>query len=420
MRKRGMAQERARASNSDAKGATAWKGVSKKITKSDRKRIISNVKVRENAARKELQPRKIVLSESIPDVVRWVRERMDAEVEETEEAHGLLRNQNTKSFYNARSFAQKIVKQYDVRILMNGSKYWKGETRMWENVCALSAKLPGEGRGRNIFDAMSRYPSSMIVYSGLKLLYGRNMVVGDRRVHRFSLPENAIALFSPGRSDGTIAKKWFEDNTLARMQELVIHMCAISEYILRCAYQAKEASACAGDEASCFLSFVESRIKVDQDCKNRKVLRFDSWDPMAELSSDCLASCLEKSLGVAHGAVIDGTKKACRKYGRKEGNGRSRVKIQLWMLKRPLPDVMDALINRLETVLRDILGDTIDFDMFRVYAMRHLRSVDSIFTEVGSVWCSHELDFRPPLERPKNTEALVSTRPYIYGLSGVV
>ncbi|PXF39741.1 hypothetical protein BWQ96_10559 [Gracilariopsis chorda] len=98
MRKRGMAQERARASNSDAKGATAWKGVSKKITKSDRKRIISNVKVRENAARKELQPRKIVLSESIPDVVRWVRERMDAEVEETEEAHGLFEKSEHKVF----------------------------------------------------------------------------------------------------------------------------------------------------------------------------------------------------------------------------------------------------------------------------------------------------------------------------------
>ncbi|KAI0558656.1 hypothetical protein FGB62_195g08 [Gracilaria domingensis] len=360
--------------------------------------------------------RDVVLKNSIPDVLRWVREQMDAEDRSSGKrimqctTHSA--SQTPSRTCSARAVARQIRAKNNVRILLNSCDYWKGETRMWENVCALCAKLPSKGNGNNIFDAMSRYPSSLLVYHGLKSIYGRNVVIAGKKIPRITVRENALNLFSPTASEETISKKWFEPNSLTRMQEVFMHMCAISEYILRCAYICKQARTREGNPDCELFSLLETRIKEDRDYRGRKVLRFEQCLAPDELCVDFLSLCVQDSTYSAHTAVTQGAKEAVRKYGRKEGNGKERGRIQLWMLKRPLPEVLDALIQRIEEVVSRVLGNELDVEELRFRTMRLMQKVEKIYEDVGNVCFNDERSFRVPRDLPKKTRVLASSSPY--------
>lgn len=52
-------------------------------------------------------------------------------------------------------------------------KPWRGNSRFWENLCAIAIKLPAAGRAECILEAMERYPSSRLLYNDVPLLFGK-------------------------------------------------------------------------------------------------------------------------------------------------------------------------------------------------------------------------------------------------------
>lgn len=225
----------------------------------------------------------VVIQGTIPDVFCWAREKIDAEPESLE---------GKESLSGARSLARHVLGKQNVVIAMNEIDYWKAESRLWENIYAFAVKLPGDGKENNILDAMSRYPSSILVYRGVKYFFGRKMVIAGRKTPRFSLTKNALAIFSPSGSEESLSKKWFESNTLSRMQKMVVHMCAVSEYVLRCAYMSKRYRKFGEHQEYEFHALLECRLRTERDFKNREMLRFDPWDSLSELSPQDIFPCL--------------------------------------------------------------------------------------------------------------------------------
>lgn len=84
------------------------------------------------------------------------------------------------------------------------------------------------------------------------------------------------------------------------------------------------------------------------------------------------------------------------------------------MLRRPLTDVMDALVRGLEGVVLEILGSGVDADKFRLKVTNLLRKAEKIYQDVGRFWFDAEEDFRVPSRLPKGAEPLVSIVQYTF------
>ncbi|PXF42745.1 hypothetical protein BWQ96_07560 [Gracilariopsis chorda] len=49
--------------------------------------------------------------------------------------------------------------------------FWNGGKRFWENVTRFASGMPPFGQFENVLYAMERYPSSVLVHTGFKLLF---------------------------------------------------------------------------------------------------------------------------------------------------------------------------------------------------------------------------------------------------------
>ena len=163
---------------------------------------------------------------------------------------------------------RRAVADSNIEIIRGGGRRWKGSQLFWRNICILASKLPSDGQGDIIFDAMRRYPQSVLVFSGLQELFGRDKAIGSTKGASL-LPSgkgNAIARFDPRRHNRALASAWFEKSALTRLQETAVHMTAAAEYIFRCAYQAcyESGHRCAKYR---FMLLLRSNIVLDGDDK---------------------------------------------------------------------------------------------------------------------------------------------------------
>ena len=100
---------------------------------------------------------------AIPDVLRWARATLDR-----------VKNSNADT---QRRAVARAVADSNIEIIRGDGRRWKGSQRFWRNICILASKLPSDGQGDIIFDAMRRYPQSFFVFSGLHELFGRDKAI---------------------------------------------------------------------------------------------------------------------------------------------------------------------------------------------------------------------------------------------------
>ncbi|KAI0564857.1 hypothetical protein FGB62_22g129 [Gracilaria domingensis] len=307
---------------------------------------------------------------------------------------------------NARGFARMIYANYNFEINVAGT-LWKGDIRMWENVCAWSTRLPNGGRANCVLEAMRRYPCSGLVYYGLKTVFGKSMVIGRKRIPRIPLGKDAIALFSPFATSKKSLKEWFENSAHVRIQETVVHMCAVSEYILRCSLISRQK-----EGPTTIFSMMEERIKQELDYRNRDIMRFRPWNILDELSDEDACICLRNAMWIGHSATLEGAKAARRNYARKKVHGKDRKKLKLWMLSRPLPEILDSVVRQLESVIKEQIGIDLDVDEFRLHMTRLLRKVETIYESVGLSELREDVEARIPDDLRDNGFGLPLPEPY--------
>ncbi|KAI0556772.1 hypothetical protein FGB62_380g00 [Gracilaria domingensis] len=227
-------------------------------------------------------------------------------------------------------------------------------------------------------------------------------------MQRVPLRRDAVAMFSPSTNSRKSVKEWFEDDTHVKMQEVVFHMSAMSEYILRCAFISKQRR-----DPSILPFLIEERIQLHQDHNNREVVSFHPCDILTELSDENASICLEEALFIAHAAVLQGAKAECKRYGRKRGYGRQRKKINMSMLRQPLTEIMDRVVKGLETSVEDVVGIPLEFDIFHLQASRALRKVMRIYEIILG---SHQEDLVEGASKDSNSNGSSHSRrkAYVY------
>ncbi|KAI0556807.1 hypothetical protein FGB62_397g00 [Gracilaria domingensis] len=330
--------------------------------------------LRKSPKRDSSGSRSYILQGTIPNVLEWVHAFMDC--------HTSIQDRQLSMVQVKKTTAQEISTRRNVRIdFEGGHDWWKGELRFWENVCGMAVKLPSEGKGSNIFEAMRTYPSSILVFSGLRTVFGRYMVVGNSRIRRPSLSQNAISFFGPSGSYSDGARGWFEPEAYGRLQEMVIHLSAVAEYVLRgvrCAFRK-----CSRDESGKRFKFsTEERIEETQS-NGRKVIQLLNVTELGALSEEDVCCSLAKSMDIAHSSVIDGAAIAGEKHGQKRSKSDERRRVRMVMLRRPLHEVLDLFVEKIAVVVKEFTTNDLDMNDFYIQMTKLLRKVEKIYIEIG-------------------------------------
>ncbi|KAI0559757.1 hypothetical protein FGB62_138g028 [Gracilaria domingensis] len=357
--------------------------------------------------RSEISKPEIILQGTIPSMLEWTRKKMDEHSPNTNSTKHKEQHHSSKQL-RGNAIARRLHAEYEIGV-MTGRIISKADIRLLQNVCSLAARLPSGGAADVVLEAMKRYPSSALVYWGLKNVFGKQMMIGNEKIQRITLSKNAVAVFSSSIKSCKALKEWFEDDTHAKMQETVFHMLAISEYILRCAFISKQR-----DDRAAFPSLIEERIQLERDGNGREVLSFQPWNILAELSDKDASICLEQALCIAHKAVLEGAAVAQKRYGRNKSPGKARKKINLLMLQQPLKEIMDRVIKGLESSAEEVVSITFETDFFHFQASRALRKMVTVYEDIYGLSqekCLYRASSRDSYE---NRRLNTKSKPYTY------
>lgn len=266
----------------------------------------------------------VILSGSIPDVLEWVRSSMDH--------HPLTNSNSTCSLRRSASeigntvrndFLSQVKERGCVYIKMNGRpELWTRNSRFWEHVSAYAIKLPAQGQAKSIFEAMRRYPSSHLVHHDLELMFGKNRCIQDEP---FRAPNGCrtVSLFDHYGRRANCCGHWFEKETHGRLQDMAVHMIAITEYITRCAYRSRESAPDADRRSAVFFELVRSHI-VREEQEAGSYLRFSSKSILEDMSAKSACECLKQTLCTAHCGIVEGATAVGRTYGCKASGVREK------------------------------------------------------------------------------------------------
>lgn len=174
-----------------------------------------------------IQPR------TIPAVLKWTREVLNLSQVREIAIPASRRIENQEAVTTAVDYCKVRVAWAEGKRVSVGSK------RFWENVTRFASTLLNNATvADNIFDAMSHNPDSVLVYSGLSLLFGEEKKIGTRKIGSLFPSTNMIAEFDSEKENPRLANSWYETRAFPRVQEMAIHMTATAEYIHSCAYRA--------------------------------------------------------------------------------------------------------------------------------------------------------------------------------------
>lgn len=173
---------------------------------------------------------------------------------------------------------------------------------------------------------------------------------------------------------------------------MTIHVTAISEYIMRCAYYASESADSEDMRFSRFLAHIRDcyshgyvqqySIVYQEEYGRIKFSKPSSTDILDGKYEGAARQCLESSLSIAHDAVVKGKSLAGKRYGQKKTKSHGRSLVRLPMLQRIPADVLDELVHGLSVTLREVIGKDVDWDQFVSEITRILRNVDTIFKDI--------------------------------------
>ncbi|CAN8076309.1 unnamed protein product [Agarophyton chilense] len=279
--------------------------------------------------------------------------------------------------------AEAIAREFKVFVwLPEDESMVKGQLRFWQNLCHFAIKMPSAGLALNIMEAMKRYSSSILVNSGLNLLFGTKKMLG-RVVTRTSAVTACLSFFEKfGGYDKNGINFWFDTDAFGRMQEIVIHFAAVSEYLLRCAYRAKELKSDRISAAEQFLRLAKRCIiETNGDFKS---LRFDSTDILDDMTNTSASMCLTEAIQLTRESFDGGTQALGRLIGKRKTKSQDRQRITLSKLGRFPVVHLDSLLENSCHHVQTIVEVFIDFDRFEVEVTRLLRVVSAVFEETGA------------------------------------
>ena len=111
--------------------------------------------------------------------------------------------------------------------------------RFWNAIFDEVKCLPPFKDSRNVFDAMRRFPDSLLLSLGINLLYNKRSSIAEVPVQRPRFPAdmNPWKTFNHSLSETTDETRvggWFTRGSWGRMQECAVIMLGCTEYIIRC------------------------------------------------------------------------------------------------------------------------------------------------------------------------------------------
>lgn len=255
---------------------------------------------------------------------------------------------------------------------------WKGNTRFSEQVVAFAITLLPCGGARGTFEAMRRYPSSRLIYSYLQVLFGK-----EKLVKNHANPMKTVCSMMPPFSHFSRrdigAPHWCEREAYGRLQEMALHITAITEYVMH--YACSERSDGPLVDYNEFLQHIRECIVFEKQEDGTYTAISGSTGGHSSDASE--KQRLQLSVRIAYEAVMKGTTIAGRKHGCRRTRERDTRRLGLQFLRRIPAEVMDALVVRLSTAIRGIFRDKTYSDQFELEMTKLLRKVDSNFEGIS-------------------------------------
>lgn len=191
------------------------------------------------------------------------------------------------------------------------------------------------------------------------------------------------------------------------MQEAVVHVTAVVEYVIHCAYTARRYE---GTATSALMDQLDG-IRHKTTDTGIEFLEIEHSD----VRQGQIYDCLQTSVDTANKAILKGTGVTGRRHGRKAIDGEDKHLIPLWVLTRLLPEVMDVVIFELCLTVRQVIGAQFDEieSSFEIRMTDLLRIFDELYQKTGS--CYGEAINAVPNERAsRKLRDLVSEELYRY------
>lgn len=133
---------------------------------------------------------------------------------------------------------------------------------------------------------------------------------------------------------------------------MAVHVIAVSEYVLRCAYHCHESLRTAGDQSNWFLQMVLTNIVYEKQAEIN-LLRLGSSNIRQQMSDKSAKTCLEQSVRNAHNAIFEGTSAAGRVSGCKATRSKEKRQLVSPYMWRVLHIVMDEHVVNLSATIRE-------------------------------------------------------------------
>lgn len=314
-----------------------------------------------------------VVNGTIPDILRWTIHQL----QESSVSYGKLTLPASPAIATGCSVT-----------------FWNGGKRFWDNVSRFASMLPIPGRFENILYAMERYPSSVLVHTGFRPLFDKYRKLGATPICRLLPSPNAFSEFCSSKNNST-AKDWYEDDCHTRLQEIAVHLTAVAEYVLRCAYISLRYS----DINDAFMNLVTTRIAlIGTDDDPHFVLKSSKgllWD----LSEEEAYTCLRLAMRSAHDAVLCGSAISGRKHGKKRQSSVGRQRVKLKQLHAIPTEVVNLLIENLSHSSTEVIGagkgaHELDIDEFEFRMKKVLRGAGDLYKRVGMKFFKKVFEFQ--------------------------
>ncbi|PXF39624.1 hypothetical protein BWQ96_10680 [Gracilariopsis chorda] len=279
--------------------------------------------------------------------------------------------------------ARKRINVAPAIVIGENVTFWLGGQRFWDNIVRFARMLSLWGSYENVLWAMELYPSSVLVNTGFRPLFEKNKKLGTKPIACLLPYPNAFSEFSASKVHST-ARNWYKDDCFTRLQETAVHLTAIAEYVLRCAFISRKSS----DVMKSFMDFLTTRITMIETGSNSQLVLRGSKGLLRDMPEEEADMCLRMAMKAAHNAVVRGLAVAGRKKGKKKQNLEARQKVDLLQIQSIPAQVSDILIANLELSLMEILGgktecQILDSDEFEFRMKRVLRGVQYLYQTVG-------------------------------------
>ncbi|PXF39794.1 hypothetical protein BWQ96_10491 [Gracilariopsis chorda] len=354
-----------------------------------------------------------VLGGKLPLVLRWARVLLDNHVKKS---NRFMTGLSSAAVAKRHILEEVHVPKNVVVELKAGDKLWHGDRRFWTNVLAFAMKLPSLNEVSNVLDAMRCYPSSVLFNTGVQQLFSTVRKHSKKCAH-VSLPRpNVFSSFDCSAPSGNPTSMWFESTTYGRVQEIAVHISSVAEHVLCCAFHAREQSNCTKEAYAILLKALEAGIDHIEHEDLSSVVKWRGAESIENTEVEKASPLLQRAIEVAHSAVLKGLAISGRRYGLKRTKYNTRRKVQLWMMRRLFPEVMDICIVRLKLAISDIVEVTeessaMDVDLLEMYLTRILRTAEKLYIRVGDMHFKEQFKNVGAL-MGKGTCRLLSSEPY--------